>query len=277
MYIIATYIAGYLLAMLAASSTAYSGIFENLRLMPSLILRGQVWRLVSWWLIPPSGLSIFTVIMLFLYYQLGSLLEKVWGDFLYNLYIFFGLLMTVLGAFLLYFITGYDFGVWFSTYYVSLSIFLGFALTFPNQELLFMFVIPMKIKYLGILEVIYLLYQIVSAGSYLRLPVAVMIVSSLANVILFFFLTRKAKHSSRTQKDFRRQMNGYRTAPKAAGSYEKVDRTTFGAKNTRPSVHRCAVCGRTELDAPDMEFRFCSRCNGNYEYCSEHLYTHEHK
>ena len=37
--------------------------------------------------------------------------------------------------------------------------------------------------------------------------------------------------------------------------------------------HRCAICGRTEKDGEDLEFRFCSKCKGNYEYCQEHLFT----
>ena len=40
--------------------------------------------------------------------------------------------------------------------------------------------------------------------------------------------------------------------------------------------HKCAICGRTELDSPELEFRYCSKCEGNYEYCSDHLFTHEH-
>ena len=40
--------------------------------------------------------------------------------------------------------------------------------------------------------------------------------------------------------------------------------------------HKCAVCGRTDKDSPGMEFRYCSKCEGNYEYCMDHLYTHKH-
>ena len=43
------------------------------------------------------------------------------------------------------------------------------------------------------------------------------------------------------------------------------------------AMHKCAICGRTEKDDDSLEFRFCSKCNGSYEYCSDHLYTHEHK
>ena len=248
----------------------------------------------------------------------GTLLERTWGDFLYNVYIFFGLIMTVIGAFLLYFITGNDYGPLFTTYYVSLSIFLGFAMTFPDQQLLFMFVFPIKIKYLALVDIIYLLYEIITYFRYgisYGLPVLVMIVSSLASTILFFLMTRRSgRFSRKRQRDFRNAMNGRggpwgsgragqgsghsgagwgRTGQSGAGAgtsgmggnsygapggrpYEKVDRHTFAGNGQRMAVHHCAVCGRTELDDPDLEFRFCSKCSGNYEYCQDHLYTHIH-
>lgn len=290
-YIIMTYAAGYILLMMQGiGGGGYGGIMSMLTLSPSLILRGQIWRLVSWVLIPPSSLGFFTLIMLFVYYQLGTLLERTWGDFLYNVYIFTGLIMTVAGAFILYLVTGIDFGALGTTYYVSLSIFLGFAMTFPEQQMLFMFIIPIKIKYLAIVDIIYLVYQVITYfrfGPAYGLPILVMILCSLAGTILFFFLTRRSGRFSRKEKkrqnDFRRAMNGYGYAGRqtsagagqAGGTYEKVDRHTFGA-DRKIAVHRCAVCGRTELDSPDLEFRFCSKCNGNYEYCQDHLYTHMH-
>ncbi len=290
MYIIMTYAAGYILSMMQSAGGSYGGITRLLMLSPSLILRGQIWRLVSWLLIPPSSLSIFTIIMLFCYYQLGTLLERTWGDFLYNVYIFFGLIMTVVGAFLLFFITGNDYGPMFTTYYVSLSIFLGFAMTFPDQQLLFMFIIPIKIKYLAVIDLIYLAYEIITYfryGAAYGLPVLVMILCSLASTILFFFMTRRYSRFSprerRRQRDFQKAMRGpgpFGTQGRTGTAqprtpYEKVDRTTF-AGGKKMAVHRCAVCGRTELDSPDLEFRFCSKCNGNYEYCQDHLYTHMH-
>lgn len=294
MYIIMTYAAGYVLQMMQSVGGSNGGITQLLYLSPPLILRGQIWRLVSWLLIPPTSLSFFTLVMLFCYYQLGTLLERTWGDFLYNVYIFFGLLMTVIGAFILYFFTGRDFGPMFTTYYVSLSIFLGFAMTFPDQQLLFMFIIPIKIKYLAVIDVIYLVYEVITYSRYgYGLPVLVMIVCSLASTILFFLMTRRYSRFSRggqTRRNFRKAMGGYgggagrsggfgqadrSGGPAAGGSGEKIDRHTF-AGGERRAVHHCAVCGRTELDSPDLEFRFCSKCNGNYEYCQEHLYTHMH-
>ena len=96
MYIIVTYIAGYIIALAAPIMRQY------LTLEPYYILHGQIWRLVSWILIPPSSLDIFTIIMLFFYYSIGTSLERAWGDFKYNVYIFSGILMTIIGSFLLY-------------------------------------------------------------------------------------------------------------------------------------------------------------------------------
>ena len=286
-YIIATYIAGYILYFM--SVYAKTGVLSWLYLSPALFLRGQVWRLVSWILIPPGAPGIFTIIMLFVYYQLGSLLERTWGDFLYNVYIFTGLIMTVIGAFVLYFATGTDYGSMFSTYYVSLSIFLGFAMTFPEQRMLFMFFIPMKIKWLAVVDIAYLAYTVWQYSKVgMALPVIVMIVSSLAGTILFFLLTRRFDRFNpkevKRKRDFRRAMdqaysnNPYAGQGAANRQNGRPGAGTYNGQNMRGNVsrHRCAVCGRTELTNPDLEFRFCSKCNGNYEYCQEHLFTHQH-
>ena len=299
LYIIITYVTGYLLAIM--QSVTGANYIGYLSLNPDAILHGQIWRLVTWWLMPPGSLDIFTIIMLIFYYQIGTALERVWGDYFYNLYIFFGLIMTVIGAFLINAIYGPSLfymadsagAALISTYYVSLSIFLGFALTFPNQQVLFMFIIPIKMKYLALVDVAFLVYSVVRSS--LKLFSLIMILCSLASTIVLLILKQKGPGERRRQREFRRQMNGYgggsgpayrgqsgngnyggqsygnRTA---AGQGQKVDRSTFGGRQM--PVHRCAVCGRTELDDPNLEFRFCSKCNGNYEYCQDHLYNHVH-
>ncbi len=110
-----------------------------LTLEPALILQGQVWRIVTWVLMPPETLSIFTIIMLFLYYSLGNTLERTWGAFRFNVYIFTGMIATVIGAFILYFLGVRWMGAAFSTYYINMSIFLAFAASYPNEQLLLYF------------------------------------------------------------------------------------------------------------------------------------------
>ena len=267
-YIILTYIIGYVLYYISAYGSV--NILGHLALNPGAILRGEVWRLFTWVLMPPSSLDIFTIIMLVCYYQLGTILERAWGAFMYNVYIFFGLIMTVVGAFIMYAagdpltvlaIEGTQ-GMVFTTYYVSLSIFLGFAMTFPEQQMLFFFIIPIKIKWLALVDVVYLTYEVIrglSVGSWFTL---VMVLCSLASTIIFFLATRNYKRFHPGDRKRQRQFT------KAAG-YGQV-------KNGRVARHKCAICGRTELDDPSLEFRFCSKCNGNYEYCQNHLFTHEH-
>ena len=94
LYIIIAYVIGYILQM--------TGTMDFLRLNPYEILHGQVWRIVTWIIVPPSSLGIFTIIMLFFYYSLGRSLEMTWGAFRYNVYIFSGMIFTLVGAFLLY-------------------------------------------------------------------------------------------------------------------------------------------------------------------------------
>ena len=255
-YIIALYVAGYLLYFFAPAS-----IFSYLTLEPYYILHGQIWRLVTWILIPPESPGIFTIIMLFFYYSLGNSLEQTWGAFRYNVYIFMGMISTVLGAFLLYAIFGGNvlFGnALFSTYYINMSIFLAFAVSYPNMQVMLYFFIPIKMKWMGILYGFFIVYSFVKSSWVGK----VAIIASLLNFIVFFLMTRDYRRVSpkeiRRKQDFKRQMN------------------TAKSGNGRQPMHKCAVCGRTELDGDDLEFRYCSKCDGNYEYCQDHLFTHQH-
>ncbi len=257
-----------------AISIVNAGFLNYLTLNPYLILHGQIWRLVTWIIVPPSNLGIFTIIMLYFYYSIGTTLERTWGAFRYNLFLFGGMLFTVLGSFVLLaycyfayapviaaaggrvFFTQAAVGFFrqFSTYYVNLSIYLAFALTFPDMVVYLFFLIPVKIKWLGILDVALTLYLFLVSGIETRIVIG----ASLLNVIVFFFSTREMMRMS--PKQIRRRQAFRQEVRKSAAI-------------TR---HKCAICGRTELDGANLEFRFCSKCEGNYEYCQDHLFTHEH-
>ena len=94
MYLLAGYAIGYLLSFTMPQLLTY------FTLEPALILKGQVWRLLSWVIIPPNDNIIFVIFMMLLYYSLGNTLESYWGAFRYNVYIFSGILFTVIGAFI---------------------------------------------------------------------------------------------------------------------------------------------------------------------------------
>lgn len=265
-YIIICYIIGYIIEFVAPRFMSF------LTLEPYMIFHyGQVWRLVSWILIPPQTNIFFAIIMMIFYYQLGTVLEQTWGTFRFNVYIFGGMIFTVLGAILMYFLMGQQvLGGYFSTYYINLSIFLAFAVCYPDMKVMLYFIIPIKMKWMAIVYAALAVASAISSGWVAR----VAILASLLNFIIFFLMTRNMKayspYEMKRKRDFRRQM----------GQSGMGGRTT-NAGNGRSGQgqitrHKCAICGRTELDDPNLEFRFCSKCDGNYEYCQDHLFTHKH-
>lgn len=266
--LIVCYAVGYVLQTLDRSGV----MLLYLTLNPYAILHGQVWRLFTWILIPPSGSNIlFTLIMLYFYWSIGTTLERTWGTYRYNVYLFQGMLFTIAGSFLL---MGYHYlfnsesivmyggaeyffffsSLSFSTYYINMSIFLAFAATFPEVQVLLMFFIPVKVKWLGIIYAVMLLVSFISSSVNGKFAIA----ASLLNFIVFFLTSRNMMHLNPKQihrrQEFKRDVR----------------------RNTGITKHKCAICGRTEVDSPGLQFRFCSKCDGNYEYCEEHLYTHTH-
>ena len=254
MYLLAGYAIGYLLSFTMPQLLTY------FTLEPALILKGQVWRLLSWVIIPPNDNIIFVIFMMLLYYSLGNTLESYWGAFRYNVYIFSGILFTVIGAFIVNGLIGgiTGFGSLYSTYYINMSIFLACASIMPDYQLLLYGIIPIKMKWLAILDVVLLAVDAVQGGLIIR----IVIIESLLNFIIFFFCNRNLRGHSPKQAARRKKFQKQISRPQ--------NQYAGGAK------HRCAVCGRTELDDPTLEFRYCSKCNGNYEYCQDHLFTHEH-
>lgn len=269
-YIIGLYIVGYILQLAPASVN----ITRYLTLNPYLILHGQVWRLISWVLIPPGAASIWLIITLYLYYFIGTTMERTIGTFRYNVFIFGGIFFMILAAFVtygIYFaITGGDemllstlmtaYSSVFSTYYIQQMVFLSFALSYPDMQLLLMFIIPVKVKWLGIFYSAYMAYEAIYYGVIGRMyPILFAILFQFINLGLFYLSTGKLDRFS--PKDVHRR---------------QVFQKSVKIQPKGITRHKCAVCGRSEETNPDLEFRFCSKCNGNYEYCQDHLFTHTH-
>lgn len=258
-YLLAGYVIGFSVVLLMPELLGW------LTLEPALILRGQVWRVISWVLIPPTTQPISLLFLVLLYYSLGTALERTWGTFRYNVYIFSGLLFTVLAVFIFYAVYYFGFGMeislssvgLISTNYITMSIFLAFAAIYPEMEVYLYFILPIKMKWMALVYAAMALYYFVSRGAVTRVAIG----ASLLNFVIFFLSTRNLKRYSPKERA-RKARFRQQSAPHMQDSN--------GAK------HRCAVCGRTELDDPCLEFRFCSKCNGNYEYCQDHLFTHEH-
>ena len=267
-YIIILYAAGFVLNILNPEF-----YYRYLSLDAQAIFRGQIWRIATFIIQPPSSSLIFIVFALSLYYMIGRQLEHAWGTFRFNLYFFSGVLFHVAAAILLYVITGLNLPM--SVWYLNMSLFFAFAALYPDVQFLVFFVIPVKVKYLAMIDALYFIYPIIQAflpayggnilvGGYYK-AAALESVVSLLNFLIFFLGSRNMRRFSpkqrRRKKEFQQNI---RMAQRPIPNYAN------GAK------HMCAICKRTELDDPDLEFRYCSKCNGNYEYCQDHLFTHTH-
>ena len=197
--IIAMYAAGYIFSIFSP------GILSYLTLEPYYIMKGQVWRLISWVLVPPSDLDVFTIIMLFFYFSIGKTLERTWGAFRFNVYIFSGILFTAIGAFILYFALGGNIlfgGYLFSTYYINMSIFLAFAASYPDMQVLLYFIIPIKMKWMGALYGVLVIYDFIQTNWVGK----VAILASLLNFVIYFLMTRNyykaSPHEIRRKQEF---------------------------------------------------------------------------
>ncbi|MDA8083326.1 MAG: hypothetical protein M0024_06685 [Nitrospiraceae bacterium] len=220
-----------------------SDAIGRLMLDPQMIMRGEVWRLITWVFIPPSASLLWIFFILYFYYMVGTGLEHAWGSFRFNVYYFTGVLGTALAAF----ITGGG----TTALYLNLSLFLAFAYIYPDYEILLFFIIPVKMKYLAWLNWAFIAFTLVTSP--LAYKVAALV--SISNYFLFF-----GREILSTTK-------------RRGSSYNR--RRAF-APPSRGTIHKCTVCGMTEDDDKTMDFRYCSTCEGAHEYCREHLNNHEH-
>lgn len=282
-YVTVVYILGFLVSILAPSF--YS---EWLMLDIDKLMKGQVWRLLTFLIQPVeydnsagAGFGIlFMAISLYLYYFIGSTLEKLWGSFRFNVFYFSGILCNILVVVLIYLVTYFKIGFGISypipLDYLNMSMFLAFAVEFSEVKLLLFFIIPIKVKYIGIAMVGIYIYDIIliaSADFKTGIFMAIALCAALLNFIVFFLNTRKYRTKG-TMKNLKRRFE-YQTGVKKGNSEAEIIGNDQAGKRVI-TRHRCVVCGRTELDDPELEFRFCSKCEGNYEYCMDHLYTHVH-
>lgn len=251
-----------------------------------IFVRHQFWRIFTWIFTMPGSFDMFTLIMLFFYYSIGTSIEMSIGTFMYNLYIFGGMLFTTIGitvtSAICYFtinnVSNYDLymgGVLAGanlTYYMTISIFLGFALVHSDSFVMLYFLIPVKVTWLAFADVVLLMYYFVKSDNIIC---RVAIVASVLNAIIFYYITKRYSSRRRPVSAYmkRKSQDRNRGREREKTGKATVERITMPEGVTR---HKCAICGRTEKDDDMLEFRFCSKCKGNYEYCGEHLFTHEH-
>ena len=232
------------------------------------ILRGQVWRLLTYPLVfmVESGL-LWGAIGLFFYYWCGNILEQYWGTLRFNCFYLCGILLTDVVALIL--------GAYAEVYYVNMSLFLAVATLMPDQQVRIYFVIPVKMKWLAWVDLGLTLYYLVTGlitmiqgfGQGVVYLGWLLPLVPVVNYLLFF-----GKQAANILPDFLR----YHPTRKSWQRSVK-QKTVYSEVKPRDNARfRCTVCGRTELTNPELEFRYCSKCAGYRCYCQDHIHNHVH-
>lgn len=232
---------------------------------PSAVLHGEVWRLITFLFIPMNGFNpndMFSILWFAMatlfYYYIGNALERQWGSTRFTVFYFLGAILNL--------IIGFAFQTSVTMYYVNMSMFFAFATLYPEMQVLLYGILPLKVKWLAWVDAALFLFDIIrylmlGAWGYALIPVV-----AILNYFIFFW--------DDLMEIFRRKTGrmAYRTRPQTI-NFKKAQKEVQQRKGY---LHKCAVCGITDADDPNMEFRYCSKCNGYYCYCMNHINNHVH-
>ena len=223
-----------------------------------LILHGQVWRLVTFIFLPSdSGNPFFLLLGCYFYYWIGTMLEREWGTARFTLFYLSGVVLSVLSGMIL--------GIT-DIYYINLSIFLVIATLYGEMQVLLFFVIPIKMKWMALIDVALILVAVIQNLMYGSWVGALLPLASFVNYFIFTWPFWGAKLGVLRRRADPKVVNFKRVQKQA----QKQAKATGGYR------HKCAVCGITDADDPNMEFRYCSKCDGYYCYCMDHINNHVH-
>jgi hypothetical protein len=205
------------------------------------VLDGQMWRVLTWVFIPGADNPLFLFFAVMLMLMFSEALDRAWGPFRVNLYVWGGVLAMILGAMI--FQRPHEVAFW-SGLTLYTSIFLAFAVVAPNFEILVFFILPVKMKWLAAITGALLLLSFLGTPQ-MRLP----IVFSLLN----FFIT--------FGPGFFRWLRQRGTVVERRARFDSA-KAPEGAW-----LHKCHACGKTDLDDPKLDFRvgadgedYCSVC-----------------
>lgn len=261
LYIVIGNVLVYLLDMFSMGGFRFSSM---LTFVPEMIFHHfQLWRLVTFIFVPTGGSILAVALTLYLYYFIGNALEREWGTVKFTVFYGFGVLMNIVAGILLSLAFGtHSLGVMASISYLNMSLFLAFAALYPDLQFLLFFIIPVKAKWLAWFDLALFAWNILSALVSGNWVMAIVPLVSILNFFLFF------------SDDFLRIFG--RIRHQTSRQTVNFKKATRDAKKDKGYLHKCAVCGVTDADDPNMEFRYCSKCNGYYCYCMNHINNHVH-
>lgn len=217
---------------------------EALIFSPAAWEQGEIWRFFTFCFIPQTMSLVWIIFAILILLRIGDVLEEAWGKFRLNLYFGSSLISLWAALYLAGPVAGELLGATAGSM-LYLSLFLAFATVVPDYTFLIFFILPVKAKWLALLDAGYLLWLFV-AVSFVRLPLLVALLPYICFglPILLRNLRQSAKVSNR--------------------------RAVYKANSipTGEAFHECVICHRTDHSAPSLEFRIAE--NGE-EYCVEHL------
>ena len=234
---------------------------------PALVCQGQVWRILTFALVPDSNSILWFAIALYFYYFIGNSLEMAQGPGWFTLYYLSGIVLTVVYGLVFYWISGVS--VMATSSYLNLSLFFAFATFWPDQRVLLFFIIPVKIKWLAWVDAAMFGLAVVTSLLAGQIGLALVPVMAVGNYLLFcgewlFDFLRPSNIKARNRQQARAIQ--FKTAVKRAQNQQQ----------NQPWSRKCDVCGRTDRSHPDLEFRYCSRCQGYHCFCIDHINNHIH-
>lgn len=235
--------------------------------IPQLIFRGQVWRLVTFIFVPMSFSPLSFILTAVFTYFMGSRLEAAWGSARFTLYYGLGVILNIIVGLVIPLINpAYLGAATADMHYLHLALFFAYATLYPDLTVLAFFIIPVRMKWLALLDAALFVYGILAYLSYGQFVMALLPVIAIFNYLIFFWddlMDILGRGKARTVHRHSAQTINFKKAQKEL-------------QQRRGYLHKCSVCGVTDQDDPGMEFRYCSKCSGYYCYCADHINNHTH-
>ena len=245
--------------------------WQFLSLDVGALMHGQIWRLVTFIFMPgyySTGDVLWLALFLYFYYMIGSTLEREWGTAKFSLYYLSGVVLTLIVGIVMGLVTGQD--VWITgTNYVNLSMFFAFAMLYPDTQFLVFFIIPVKVKWLAWIDAAFFALSVLSSLFAWDLLGALLPIIALLNFFVFFWTNIADEIAYRRGRA--RQQHSHQTI-----HFKSAVRQQEKKAREQGYRHKCEVCGRTDTEFPDLQFRYCSRCTGYHCFCEDHIFSHVH-
>lgn len=269
---IVVYVVDLVLSLMAGVQIGSRVFIRYLEFVPYLVYKElELWRLVTWLVIPNASNPFMLLLSCYFYYWIAAMLEREWGTARFSLFYLSGALLSLVIGMLVGWLqvtrTPYYSPIDLS-YYLNLSIFLILATIFGENRVLLFFVVPVKMKWMALIDVVLV---VVSMAEYVQKGFWMLALVPLASFINYFIFTWpfwQMKLGMARRKSYPTVIN----FKKAQHQAQKAQKT----QQAQGYRHKCAVCGITDAMDPNMEFRYCSKCDGYHCYCINHINNHIH-